>query len=274
MVDRIVPATTDADLAEAERLLGVHDAAPVVAEPFGQWIIEDRFAAARPRWEEAGAQFVADVAPFETMKLRLLNGSHSTLAYLGFLLGHEFVWQASARSAASPRWSSGRWPRRSCRRSRARRASTSAAYCAALIAALSQSGAAAPHAADRDGRLAEAAAAPARHGARPPRRRRVDRAPRAGGRRLDPLRERHATSRARRSTCRTRWPRRSRASCATPAAIPARDRRRLSRPRGVFGADLVAHYAFREAVRAPRDRAVPRRRAGARVARTCARLIA
>ncbi|MFO1324918.1 MAG: mannitol dehydrogenase family protein [Burkholderiales bacterium] len=94
MVDRIVPATTDADIAEAQRRLGVHDAAPVTAEPFGQWIIEDRFAAARPRWEDAGAQFVADVAPFELMKLRLLNGSHSTLAYLGFLMGHEYVWQA------------------------------------------------------------------------------------------------------------------------------------------------------------------------------------
>ena len=96
MVDRIVPATTDADVAEVARLLGVADAAPVVGEPFTQWVIEDRFAAARPRWEEAGAQLVADVAPFETMKLRLLNGSHSTLAYLGFLAGHEFIWQASS----------------------------------------------------------------------------------------------------------------------------------------------------------------------------------
>jgi fructuronate reductase len=95
MVDRIVPATTDADLAEAQRRLGLVDAAPVTAEPFGQWVIEDRIDAARPRWEEAGVQFVGDVAPFELMKLRLLNGSHSTLAYLGFLLGHEFVWQAS-----------------------------------------------------------------------------------------------------------------------------------------------------------------------------------
>ena len=95
MVDRIVPATTDADLAEAERQTGTRDAAPVTAEPFGQWIIEDRIAGARPKWEDAGAQFVADVAPFELMKLRLLNGSHSTLAYLGFLMGHEFVWQAS-----------------------------------------------------------------------------------------------------------------------------------------------------------------------------------
>ncbi len=96
MVDRIVPATTDADFAEAARLLQVADAAPVVAEPYTSWVIENRFAAARPPWEEAGAQLVADVAPFETMKLRLLNGSHSTLAYLGFLAGHEFIWQASA----------------------------------------------------------------------------------------------------------------------------------------------------------------------------------
>ena len=95
MVDRIVPATTPADLEEADRLLGVHDAAPVAAERFGQWVIEDQFAGARPPWEEAGAQFVADVAPFETMKLRLLNGSHSTLAYLGFLMRHDFVWQAA-----------------------------------------------------------------------------------------------------------------------------------------------------------------------------------
>jgi fructuronate reductase len=96
MVDRIVPATTDVDLADAQRLLGLHDAAPVQAEPFGQWIIEDRFAGPRPPWEAAGAQFVADVAPFELMKLRLLNGSHSTLAYLGWLMGHELVWQASS----------------------------------------------------------------------------------------------------------------------------------------------------------------------------------
>jgi fructuronate reductase len=96
MIDRIVPATTEADLAEVAALLGVIDAAPVVCEPFVQWVIEDRFAGPRPPWEAAGAQLVAEVAPFETMKLRLLNGSHSTLAYLGFLAGHTFIWQASA----------------------------------------------------------------------------------------------------------------------------------------------------------------------------------
>jgi len=98
MVDRIVPATTDADVADVERRLGFHDAAPVVAEPFLQWVIEDRFVAPRPAWEEAGAEVVHDVAPFETMKLRLLNGSHSTLAYLGFLAGHATI----ARAASDP----------------------------------------------------------------------------------------------------------------------------------------------------------------------------
>ncbi len=96
MVDRIVPATTDADVADVARQLGLHDAVPVVFEPFRQWVIEDRFAAPRPRWEDDGAELVADVAPFETMKLRLLNGSHSTLAYLGFLAGHATIWQASS----------------------------------------------------------------------------------------------------------------------------------------------------------------------------------
>jgi len=96
MVDRIVPATTEADIAETARLLGVTDMAPVVTEPFNGWVLENRFAAPRPPWESAGAEVVADIAPFETMKLRLLNGSHSTLAYLGYLLGHEFVWQASS----------------------------------------------------------------------------------------------------------------------------------------------------------------------------------
>ncbi len=96
MVDRIVPATTDADSAEVARVLGVADAVPVVFEPFRQWVLEDRFVAPRPAWEDDGAQFVADVEPFETMKLRLLNGSHSTLAYLGFLAGHDYIWQASS----------------------------------------------------------------------------------------------------------------------------------------------------------------------------------
>jgi fructuronate reductase len=96
MVDRIVPATTDVDVADVARQIGVDDAVPVVFEPYRQWVIEDRFAAERPRWEDDGAELVADVTPFETMKLRLLNGSHSTLAYLGFLAGHATIWQASS----------------------------------------------------------------------------------------------------------------------------------------------------------------------------------
>jgi fructuronate reductase len=95
MVDRIVPATTEADIAEVEMLLGLHDAAPVIGEPFRQWAIQDVFAAGRPCWHEVGAEMVSDVAPFEFMKLRMLNGAHSCLAYLGYLAGHETVADAS-----------------------------------------------------------------------------------------------------------------------------------------------------------------------------------
>ncbi len=103
MVDRIVPATTgtDRDLI-AEALGGLRDEAVVVTEPFSQWVIEDRFAGPRPRWELAGAELVADVAPYETAKLRMLNGAHSLLAYLGLALGHTFVHQAVADPAIRP----------------------------------------------------------------------------------------------------------------------------------------------------------------------------
>lgn len=96
MVDRIVPATTEDDIQQTSRALGVQDEAPVLCEPFIQWVIEDDFAAARPAWESVGVEMVADVAPFEDMKLRLLNGSHSTLAYLGYLAGYEYIHQAMA----------------------------------------------------------------------------------------------------------------------------------------------------------------------------------
>ncbi|MEM1273479.1 MAG: mannitol dehydrogenase family protein [Pseudomonadota bacterium] len=96
MVDRITPATTPQDLARLEAETGVHDAAAVVHEPFSQWVIEDNFAAERPTWEDAGAQIVADVAPFEKMKLRCLNGTHSALAYLGYLAGHRLISDAVA----------------------------------------------------------------------------------------------------------------------------------------------------------------------------------
>jgi len=91
MVDRIVPAVTDEVVAEASELVGLRDAAPVLHEPFRQWVIEDRFSAGRPRWDLAGAQMVSDVEPFELMKLRMLNGTHSAMAYLGTLAGVETV---------------------------------------------------------------------------------------------------------------------------------------------------------------------------------------
>ena len=91
MVDRIVPATTDADRETARDAMGLEDAWPIATEPFTQWVIEDRFPGGRPRLEEAGAQLVSDVAPYELMKLRLLNGSHSTIAYLGYLAGYDTV---------------------------------------------------------------------------------------------------------------------------------------------------------------------------------------
>jgi fructuronate reductase len=94
MVDRIVPATTDDDRQHLSETDGIDDRWPVVAEPFTQWVIEDRFSGARPAWDEAGATFVSDVAPFESMKLRMLNGSHSALAYLGYLAGHDTVAEA------------------------------------------------------------------------------------------------------------------------------------------------------------------------------------
>ncbi|WP_411339945.1 mannitol dehydrogenase family protein [Sphingopyxis sp. J-6] len=96
MVDRIVPATTGADRAAVEAALGARDEGAVVTESFSQWVIEDDFAGARPRWETGGAELVADVAPYETAKLRLLNGAHSALAYIGLGRGHIFVHQAIA----------------------------------------------------------------------------------------------------------------------------------------------------------------------------------
>ena len=87
VVDRIVPATTTEDMATAATALGVRDEMAVTGEPFRQWVLEDRFAAARPAWELDGALVVPDVAPYQLMKLRLLNGSHSALAYLGLAAG-------------------------------------------------------------------------------------------------------------------------------------------------------------------------------------------
>ena len=91
MVDRIVPAATPASLDHAAALLGLRDEAAVSTESFAQWVIEDDFAAGRPRWEAAGAELVGDVRPYQELKLRLLNGAHSAIAYLGALLGKPFV---------------------------------------------------------------------------------------------------------------------------------------------------------------------------------------
>lgn len=96
MVDRIVPATTDEDRTSIAAITGYEDAWPVVTEPFTQWVIEDRFTAGRPAFQTAGVQMTDDVRPFEEMKLRLLNGSHSTLAYLGLQCGHATVSESVA----------------------------------------------------------------------------------------------------------------------------------------------------------------------------------
>jgi fructuronate reductase len=94
MVDRIVPATTDDDREQAAELLGVRDEALVVAEPFRQWVIEDAFAGPVPAWERAGATLTTDVAPYEAVKLRLLNATHSLLAYTGALAGYGTIAEA------------------------------------------------------------------------------------------------------------------------------------------------------------------------------------
>ena len=91
MVDRITPATAPADIQTVAARFGVEDAWPVVTEPFRQWVIEDTFSNGRPEWARVGAEIVSDVAPYELMKMRLLNGSHMAMAYLGALAGYTFV---------------------------------------------------------------------------------------------------------------------------------------------------------------------------------------
>ena len=99
MVDRIVPATDEADIDALAGRIGLVDRAMVKAEPFSQWVIEDRFAGPRPDFAAAGVRITADVAPWEEAKLRLLNGAHSAIAYLGGLAGIEFVYQFVALPA-------------------------------------------------------------------------------------------------------------------------------------------------------------------------------
>lgn len=93
-IDRITPKTIDSDIAIVQKATGWKDNSPVVTEPFSDWILEGEFPQGRPQWERAGAKFVANIEPFENRKLWLLNGSHSLMAYLGQLRGHETVAQA------------------------------------------------------------------------------------------------------------------------------------------------------------------------------------
>ncbi|WP_114853982.1 mannitol dehydrogenase family protein [Brachybacterium sp. YJGR34] len=96
MVDRITPAADDGAVATVLAQTGFDDAAPVVTEPFSEWVLEDRFRGRRPAWEKAGAQFTDDIAVHETRKLRLLNGAHSLMAYAGQVAGVQRVDEAIA----------------------------------------------------------------------------------------------------------------------------------------------------------------------------------
>src|SRR5688572_14400493 len=91
MVDRITPVTTDEDRTQVRERFDIEDAWPVVCEPFTQWALEDDFSTGRPPLEEVGVQLVADVVPYELMKLRLLNASHQALCYFGYLAGYRLV---------------------------------------------------------------------------------------------------------------------------------------------------------------------------------------
>ncbi|WP_258804299.1 mannitol dehydrogenase family protein [Pseudarthrobacter sp. NS4] len=95
MVDRITPATTDADRTAVADEFGIIDAWPVVCEPFEQWVLEDHFSIGRPPFERAGVQLVEDVEPYELMKLRLLNASHQGMCYFGYLAGYRYAHEAA-----------------------------------------------------------------------------------------------------------------------------------------------------------------------------------
>lgn len=96
MVDRITPATTDADREAIREIYGIDDAWPVVTEPFRQWVVEDAFCNGRPMWERVGVQMTSDVQPYEMMKIRLLNASHSAMGYLGLLAGYAHIHEVMA----------------------------------------------------------------------------------------------------------------------------------------------------------------------------------
>ncbi|WP_306261484.1 mannitol dehydrogenase family protein [Pararhizobium sp. IMCC21322] len=96
MVDCITPATSDRERAMVEERFGIVDAVPVACEPFRQWVMEDKFPGGRPALEKVGVEFVSEVAPYELMKLRILNGGHAAIAYPAALLGYHFVHEAMA----------------------------------------------------------------------------------------------------------------------------------------------------------------------------------
>jgi fructuronate reductase len=108
MVDRIVPAATDADVAALAIRIGCEDRAMVKTEPFFQWVIEDRFCSPRPDFAALGARLTTAIAPWEEAKLRLLNGAHSAIAYAGGLIGiehvHEFVALEQGRRFVESLW--------------------------------------------------------------------------------------------------------------------------------------------------------------------------
>lgn len=99
MIDRIAPATTEEDKQDLEKRLGFRDEGLVTCEPFSQWVIEDKFADGRPAWDKVGALMVEDVRIFEKIKLRLLNGAHSIMAYSGYLSGYSFISQVMENPA-------------------------------------------------------------------------------------------------------------------------------------------------------------------------------
>ncbi len=101
MVDCITPATTEREVAIVQNTFGVEDSAPVVREPFHQWVLEDNFTNGRPALEKVGVEFVDDVAPYELMKLRILNGGHAAIAYLAGLLDIHYVHDAMNNALVS-----------------------------------------------------------------------------------------------------------------------------------------------------------------------------
>ena len=130
MVDRITPEPTPEDILGARSATGIHDRAAVITEPFTEWVISGEFAAGRPHWEDAGATFTTDVAPFEDRKLWMLNGAHTMLAYAGSIRGHLTVADAMG-DATCRKWLEEWWDASS--RHLILPASDNLAYRAALI---------------------------------------------------------------------------------------------------------------------------------------------